>query len=389
MQRKNKRAKRFFCLFIALLLLFGWLLHAPLAVPPVKGLIRGELGFSRFTAQIKEAYGAHLFGKTALVDLGGAFARLIGRRSYHGVSVLDNGMLDYDALEETDTAALGGEIVALRDRFAQMQTPFLFVSVPCKTDSEKTLVGAYQVHYGVENAAALVAQIEKMGVDTLDLRPKLARDASAVERYFYRTDHHWNTDGAFLAAQSILEHLSKTLKREVDLSALDSAEWHREVYQNWFLGSHGKRVGRFFGGVDDLFVYTPRYPTKMQMEIPLHGAVFEGDFEETVLRKEYLDSPDYFAENPYVCYIGGDYPLVVHRNGLAKNDLSVLLIKDSFSIPVQAFLSTALSRLDVIDPRYLRGERVEDYIEEGKYDVVILMINPSVYEDVHYQNLLK
>ena len=87
--------------------------------------------------------------------------------------------------------------------------------------------------------------------------------------------------------------------------------------------------------------------------------------------------------------MGGDYPLVRHRNELAPNGISVLLIKDSFSIPVQAFLSCSVACLDVIDPRYLRGERVEDYLHAGAYDAVVMMINPSVYEDGHYRSLLK
>lgn len=389
MKRGKKLLRRMFCLLAALALAVGGILHLPLAAAPTCALLEGNVSLASFAAQIKEAYASELFCKEALLESGGAFARLLGRRSYHGVSVLSNGMLDHDSLEAIDTTALGNEIISLGAYLTALQTPFLFASVPCKTDSDKSLLGAYSKNCGVENAAALCAQLREAGVNVLDLRETLACDREAVERYFYRTDHHWNSDGAFLATQQLLLSLSKTLGREVDMSLADSALWKREVYTSWFLGSHGKRVGRFFGGTDDLIVYTPRFFTQMRMEIPLHGTVLEGSFEETVLKTEYLDRANYYEENPYVCYVGGDYPLVRHRNELAPNGISVLLIKDSFSIPVQAFLSCSVACLDVIDPRYLRGERVEDYLRKGGYDAVVMMINPSVYEDGHYQALLK
>ncbi len=382
MNKKGRFKKRLFALLILLCLVLGGVKNLPLVGEAAATVGTKEL--SRTVREVRGALTEGVFGKHFFVELGGAYARLLGRRAYHGVSVLQNGMLDHEALPRLDTAPLERAIVKLKQETEEKGNFFLFVQVPCKMDNGGTLMTSGQVHFGRENADALLLGLKEQRTRVLDLRDRLTRDRASVERYFYRTDHHWNTDGAFLASKMLLSELSGASPVPMDQSTLDEALWERKVYPDWFLGSHGKRVGRVFGGIDDLIVYTPKFDTEMTLEIPLHGVTRQGRFEDTVLRREYLDASDYFGENPYVSYIGGDYPLVKHRNPSASNALSVLLIKDSFALPVEAFLSVAVERLDVIDPRYDREGSVAEYIRDGNYDAVVMMINPSVFGDESY-----
>jgi hypothetical protein len=230
--------------------------------------------------------------------------------------------------------------------------------------------------------------LKNADTDVLDLRLTLTPDAESVEKYFYNTDHHWNTHGSFAAYGVILAYLREPFPMApIDLSLADPKNWKQTVYEDWFLGSRGKRVGIYFGGVDDLTIYTPKFETQMSMYVPKHRAYTSGSFEDTVIKKEYLDAPDYFNENPYCTYIGGDYPLVYHKNDLAGNDLKVLLIKDSFSLPLQAFLSTAVRELEVLDPRYYNESTVTEYVVKSNPDIVLMAVNPSMFENECYCQL--
>jgi hypothetical protein len=150
------------------------------------------------------------------------------------------------------------------------------------------------------------------------------------------------------------------------------------------LGSHGKRVGRFFGGVDDLVLYTPRQSIETTLSVPHKGIVRTGDFADVLLCTEYLDTPNYFSDDTYCVYLGGNYPLTLHETPSATGGAHVLLVKDSFSLPLESMLSTSISRLDAIDPRYYKEETVLSYAERTRPDLVVVTINPSVFPDDAY-----
>jgi len=366
----------------------GFLINLGLLKSPTSRLMERKIDFSQFIDEVKGAYVSDFSYKENFINLNGLFARLTGRHVYNDVSKLKNGMLDYGAINKADVNELFNGIKEFHDMLKTQDIPFLYVQVPLKTDLQDALIRDGVDNYGNQNADALLGLLQRSDVETLDLRQSIAATPAEIEKYFYYTDHHWNTKGAFVAFGQILQYLNELFpEKHLDFTLADPSNWEIDVYEDWFLGSRGKRVGVYFGGVDDLEIYTPQFETEISLFIPKHGIEYHGSFENVIVRNDYLDKPDYFNENPYCAYIGGDYPLVRHENDLASNDLKMLLIKDSFSLPLQSFLSTAVSRLDVLDPRYYHDSTVLEYVERSMPDIVILAINPSVFEVSEYSSL--
>ena len=377
-----------FTVVISLFLLVGAVINFSLCASPIQRLFGGETDLKGFVEEVKEAYVSNLEGKEHFINLNGLFARLTGRHVYNGVSVLENGMLDYESLKAQDMTDFANGLTEFDAYLSAQEIPFLYVQAPNKSDLEDRLVRPGVENCGNDNANALLGLLKEAGVSYLDLRPTIVPTVEAVEQNFYRTDHHWNSYGAFLAYGEILAELDARFSEEgLDLSHAELSSWESTVYKDWFLGSRGKRVGIYFGGVDDLTVLTPKFETQMSMYVPKHRAYTSGDFAEAVMNTAYLDAPDYFSENPYCVYIGGDYPLVHHVNNLVENDLKVLLIKDSFTLPVQAFLSASIKELDVLDPRYYTDTTVAEYVALSQPDIVIMMINPSIFGTKSYYEL--
>ena len=79
-------------------------------------------------------------------------------------------------------------------------------------------------------------------------------------------------------------------------------------------------------------------------------------------------------------YFGGDYPEVIIKNNTLNNG-KILLIKDSFSLPFAAYLSTVVGEIHMIDLRYYKQQTVLDYIDDYQPDMVIILYNPSVLSD--------
>ena len=173
----------------------------------------------------------------------------------------------------------------------------------------------------------------------------------------------------------------------IDMEYAQWEMWERHEKEDWFLGSWGKRVGQFFGGTDPLIWYTPQFETSMSCSIPKHGELHCGDFSAANIRTQYIEQRDLFGYNPYCVYIGGDYPLVQHRNLEAPSELRLLILKDSFTLPLQSYFSTVFQEVDVIDPRYFTECSIAEYAEWTRPDIVLFMINPSSLGGDKYKKL--
>lgn len=56
-----------------------------------------------------------------------------------------------------------------------------------------------------------------------------------------------------------------------DPALTDESRYEKTVYERFFLGSQGKRVGTLYGGVDDFTVYTPKFDTDLTYTCPFYG----------------------------------------------------------------------------------------------------------------------
>lgn len=349
---------------------------------PFAKFFNGGATFEETTSTVASGYQSdQLWGKTNFIDLNGFFARATARRAYNGVTLLKNNMLSYEVdqfQKFIDISYLGSGISDFSDYLASIGIPFVYVQLPIKQDQQGSVLPDGLKNYPNINADAVVKKLVEAGTNTLDIRPELAGSAAMLKENFYKTDHHWNADGAFKGYQLIMDHLNQNVDSSIRAAYTDPSLWQRHVLEDWFLGSHGKRVGRYFDGTDDLIWYTPDFKTEISCIIPLHKNIFKGTFKDANIRSIYTEQKDYFRLNPYAIYIGGDYPLTQHRNAKAPNQMRVLLIKDSFMLPLQSFLSTEFTEIDVIDPRYYTASTIAEYCAWNRPDLVIMAKNPSI-----------
>lgn len=374
MSKKGIGSKCLVICFLTIIFSFS-LANFHLLVDPLKALRSEEGTFEKFTEEVKTAYQKDFYKKHSFVSLNGLYARMIGFRVHNQVVRTNNGMLTYPDFSAKDVLPLSSNVSKLNECLSSMDIPFLYVQAPYKLDLAEEMLPT-----GVENTAnqkadQLVAAMQEQGVEVLDLRPFLSATPEDLEKYFYLTDHHWNSTGAFIGFQKIAERLQTIFpEQKICGLATERDQWENHVLKDYFLGSHGKRVGPYFGGVDDLIYFTPKFETYMSCAIPGRNLFYKGNFSDANIRSQYTKGePDYYGSNPYCVYIGGDYPLVQHRNANAPVKLRVLMVKDSFMLPVQAYFSTVFQEIDVVDLRHFKECSLIEYINGIKPDVVIYM----------------
>ena len=370
------------CLFICGLAFF----NRTLTTDPVQSFVRGEASFDGMKHEIQEAYtGDRLRWKDQFITLNGGYGRLCGRNRYNQVLRMRNGMLKAADSPLQDMQSLSEAITGLYRFLSREDIRFLYVMAPYKNPLTNDALP-----YGAEkdadscNAIAddLLTRLREARVPCLDLRETLSATLEQVDRYFYRTDHHWNVDGSFRGYQQIMQKLTE-LYPSLTARYTDAALWEKHVIPDWWLGSHGLRVGHLFAGWDDLTYMLPRFETDMTWISPLFG-FRHGSFEQANISQN-----DIILRNivNYGVYIGSDYPLNFHRNRNAPNPIRVLVLKDSFMLPVQAFLSTEFMEIDVIDPRYYHDVSVLEYIALNPPDLVIMQTSPMTSSDQRYAEL--
>lgn len=306
--------------------------------------------------------------KKRYVELNGACCRLVGRRLCNGVVKTDDGML----VKSCAPRLLGQDVAAARfaDWLRAQGVEYVYVQFPAKMDLRLEMRRPCMVHSAYRTVDVLLKGMAQGGVETMDLREELAADPDLVRRFFYRTDHHWNNDAVFRAFTRIAARLGHEVKE---------SDWTRTVVPQCFLGSEGRRTGRLFSGLDDMILYRPGFATEMSLDIPSARIHLVGDFERTNMRNaSRIRSGKTDVQAYSQAYVGEISPIVRHHNEAAPVRRRVLVIGDSFVRPLEAFLSTTVTDLLVVDPRRYRNGTIADCVRTFKPDIVLQTQNPSV-----------
>ncbi len=324
--------------------------------------------------------------KEQFIELNGGVSCFVGRRFVNNVYRTPRGMLLSPLVRDaiSFSSRMADHVDEFRHWLEKRGVAYIYVQVPAKIDMRGLMLPSELRHDGNLIADRFLAELAKRGVRVLDIREMLTATEKDVMRYFYMTDHHWNNDAVFKAFVEVAPEL-------VALAGADPAAakrvasrraWERKVWENCFMGTLSRRTGRFFGGLDDLAVYTPKFKTKMTIEIPSRKLKRVGSFRETVMwdsDKILAMRGDEFRSDAYShLYVGGLFGVVRFENRKAPIKKRLVVVGDSFSRPLQGFLTTVFSEILALDQRRFKpGETVAGFVEEFKPAVVLQLDNPG------------
>ncbi len=336
-----------------------------------------------FIAQVDDA-SQELRYKNALIDLWSLWYRATETRVVEKndatVLRLDNDFLAFaPAIADEQTLAdMADACAGLKAVTDGLDIPLLYVLAPNKAALAED--GENEVR---ENHLALAEALEARDIPVLDLAEALAADGLTMETSWFHTDHHWLPATGLWAAEKLCRTLPDC---GLELGLLDASLYETQVYPDLFLGSEGKKVGRWFTplGLDDFPLVTPAFETGLTVTDA--SGTRSGSFEETVLLPRYLEAGDLYQSNPYVAYTGGDFPLQVIQNELREDSPTVLVIRDSYACVVTPFLSLAAGEVHTVDVRYWQGvegaDSITDYVQLLKPDAVVILyagVSPHMF----------
>lgn len=198
-------------------------------------------------------------------------------------------------------------------------------------------------------------------VRTIDMYEALGEHGD--EYIYYRSDHHWTTDGAWLGYLKLTERDMHPLTRQ-----------RHEV--TGFLGTYYSKYRGVIGDHSDTLVY---------YDIPVASYVNGGVEYDSLYDTEKLKVYD-----KYAMFMRGNEGLAVVKSaddGMDKKD-ELLLFKDSYSNCLIPFLTFDYDRITVVDLRYYAGSVQELLAEHPDADVLLMYNFMHFNEDNHFYKLV-
>ncbi|WP_288221131.1 DHHW family protein [uncultured Clostridium sp.] len=177
---------------------------------------------------------------------------------------------------------------------------------------------------------------------------------------YYKTDHHWTTDGAYIAYDAFCKSAGIEAKKKEDFEQI--------VASNDFYGSLSSKIGLFGLNKDELKLYIPN-----NLNV-IVNYVTEQKKETSLFSSKKLESKD-----KYQVFLDGNYPLIEIEND--KNvDKKILIIKDSYANNFVPFLSENYGKIYLIDLRYYT-DSLRDFIKNNNIEEVLLLYNVNTFNE--------
>ncbi|MBQ6595793.1 MAG: hypothetical protein IJH78_09070 [Clostridia bacterium] len=296
---------------------------------------------------------------------------------------LPNGQLYY--LSQYETLRDQAEAVADFYRGLNGTVPFLFCYIhPGFFNGGFALPEGYDViDRGDELGDEILAIMRSAGAETMDSRTFFEGTGYTNDDLELKTDKHWTSLAALLAARLYAEKINELTGAHLDASRLDPGNFRTERARLPYDGSYGRKIGHN-ATLDDVTVYVPDHATELTRHTLEHTGKYvsaSGPFEESVLRKNKLVSEENGVNTEAHMALGltlGYEEIVNHG---ACEDLTVLVVRDSYTCPICAYLSLLTRRVVSVDLRY-DDRSVSQLMEQCEPDIVIVSLSRMMMETV-------
>lgn len=192
--------------------------------------------------------------------------------------------------------------------------------------------------------------------------------AEQPERLYYRTDHHWTSEGAYRAYCLLMEELGQSSVPRDDFTVEQISG---------FYGTSYSKSGLWLTEPDTLELWTD---PAMQAVTTVYDANRDSVTQEGVFFREYLKAAD-----KYPVFLSGNHARV-HIETNADSGKRLLVIKDSYAHALAPFLAEEYSTIDLIDLRYFKQQTISSWLEENPADEILLVYGlSSLAEDKNLQ----
>lgn len=199
-------------------------------------------------------------------------------------------------------------------------------------------------------------------VNTIDVYKMLKENAS--ESLYYKTDHHWTTDSAYLGYKAICD------AKGLEAVSLDTL--NKKQIDNFYGTYYAKYKGAFIS--PDVIEYYEIPIDKMELNNKEVGTLYDMDKAGTY--------------DKYAMFMYGNNGIsTVYSSNSKEKNRELIIFKDSYANCMIPFLTYNYDTITVIDLRYYGGKVSELLNQHEDADILLLYNFMHFNEDNHFYRL--
>jgi len=221
---------------------------------------------------------------------------------------------------------------------------------------DHTLPAYYGSYYSDRLWESFAQEAAALSFPVLNLRDPLRERAAAGEYVYYRTDHHWTTEGAYRGYAAIME--------SIGVAPHPITDFERRTVSLSFLGTTWSTAGAMWIPGDEMEFFRFAGDDGFTTTITDNGTSLGGFYDESYLAKK----------DKYSAFLSGNHALVtVTQDNPAAEREVMLLVKDSFAHAAAPFLARHYD-LVIVDLRYYKM-RTAELLDQYGIDRVLYLMN--------------
>lgn len=315
-----------------------------------------------FAQEMEDYVEDRLTGREFLIGTKSSLLAALGIREVNGVYLCeDQYYIQKQTNADVDRALYLRNLTSLQKYFTALaeqgidKSHLQFLPVPTASAILREKLPQNAPYF--DEFEVLTAAKEILGADcVVDVTEALRQIDSA----FYKTDHHWTTDGAYAAYAAWCHASGRTAAAysEFDIYTVDGG----------FRGTLYSKVLSLDAPYDTVRYYVPKEAPKAELW---------ADGRNLTLKYGFLDEAYFTRKDKYAAFFGGNYGelRISCQMGTGKN---LLVLKDSYANCFVPFLYGQFDRITMIDLRYFNGNLLE-YVREQEITDVLVLYNISTF----------
>lgn len=301
------------------------------------------LSSGAFGEELEEYLADRMPGRNFFVGLNAYFDRLTGRQVTKEIYTADGGRL-VEAPVKWNAGNVEKNMRAINAFADAIGQPLDLMLVPSAGWAAQNCVTCLADPYTDRQMIASVYDAAGEGIRTVDLCDVFDGRADL----YFKTDHHWNSRGAFTGYKAYMQHLGRDHRPEDAFTVGQYGPFRGSTYSRSALWLTPAEELELWLGSDGLTVTNGE----------------SGEVHNGVFYWERLEEADKYTVN-----LDGNHSIVRIDNPNGEGKL--LVIRDSYSNSLGTFLAESYETVVLVDLRYYKGAVSELCAAEGFDNVLV------------------
>lgn len=320
---------------------------------PLPPLSAGDVVGGKYTMGLNNYFNDHFVGRDLWVGVQSTAEFLTGKRENNSVFIGSNTLIE--KIPDPDDKTSGANIRGIGDFVKKTGITSYVLLVPSAEGVQAGMLPAFASGFDQQAYIDGVYRSVKgaQGIDVFS-----ALKAHSDEYIYYRTDHHWTAEGAYLAYRQAAQILGIPVR--------DYESFGVHQVSNSFLGTLSSKSGFRFITPD---VMEAAADTGATLTVP--GGKGAKDYT-SIYFSDWLSKKD-----KYSYFLGPNEAVVTVKTGVPGGK-KLLVFKDSYAHTLVPYLLKDYSEITLVDLRYLNTDLAKS-VDLRAYSQALFLYGVDVF----------